>query len=780
MKRLIFISLLFIAAAISVAQTTTIHGTVKDKDYQLHNIDSAYVKGIDLGTLETLFETFTNEDGFYQATINGTGTGEIQENPLEFRLSQNYPNPFNPETRFEFTTPEPGNYTLRIFNILGEEVFSNTYDLPRGEHAFNISGLGAAGVYIYNITGKEASESKKMIQLDGTRFNPSVTLLNQASNLNKPGSLELRITADKEGYYKDSSDISIEPGGTYVQYFQLVQVPRQDTITFFSDMNLVPTNTPGDNTSITATNDLFSGTTNQDGEFSTQFTAQYIQNPDNPSDREYTPSEFTATATRPNTLNDSEEFTITNTDTIHWLNNLQQTLIDKNGSVTGNVDDEQNQNLPGVLVKHYDHTNEALFGQAETNTSGDYAINFTYQGYENDPTNEFSPVQQSRTEFSKNGYIDTLLIKSFEANDTINMTLKEPQPYIVDFTAELRKTFKGEIITDLDTIWINWMNGEEPQAFLPVNGTLNVYKELETVSPDTTAEIFHTRPDKYLNWIIGHRVNPERGDWLFQNPSYQENSVIPLKEANNEGTIEMYLIPKWANYGINNDIPMDMESTTVQGFFSRNAAYVSGFRPSPAGWDTTYVLQFTFNLDTGNPIDTTNLNRANVQIQKFLDALQWQHKNLLVYRFTKIDSLTDPFLQYIINEPRNLDNFTYSSFYNAPAGNYVEIAMDGTYRIKFSNSTYGTATPDGGMQEEIFTSMINGVIDGPSYIMSSLPGWPYTDLGQNLIGIAYIMHAGTQYLGQSPPEKRMKALNNHSSIRDNTSASFNPGDYFSK
>ncbi|HTP80052.1 MAG TPA: T9SS type A sorting domain-containing protein [Bacteroidota bacterium] len=42
--------------------------------------------------------------------------------PKEFTLGANYPNPFNPSTNFEFTLAKSGNVSLRVFNVIGQEV----------------------------------------------------------------------------------------------------------------------------------------------------------------------------------------------------------------------------------------------------------------------------------------------------------------------------------------------------------------------------------------------------------------------------------------------------------------------------------------------------------------------------------------------------------------------------------------------------------------------------------------------------------------------------------
>jgi hypothetical protein len=86
-------------------------------------------------------------------------------NPETFNLSQNYPNPFNPSTKINYSLQTEGLVTLKVFNILGQEVATLINDFQTaGSHtvSFNASKL-SSGIYLYKIDSNGFTQTKKMM-----------------------------------------------------------------------------------------------------------------------------------------------------------------------------------------------------------------------------------------------------------------------------------------------------------------------------------------------------------------------------------------------------------------------------------------------------------------------------------------------------------------------------------------------------------------------------------------------------------------------------------------
>ena len=96
----------------------------------------------------------------------------VELTPDSFQLLGNFPNPFNASTVVEFALPEPGSVDLRIYNLLGQELFSVRLNgLDAGSHRFRWNGTDrngnplGSGFYLYNIVYQDAVRTGKMLYL---------------------------------------------------------------------------------------------------------------------------------------------------------------------------------------------------------------------------------------------------------------------------------------------------------------------------------------------------------------------------------------------------------------------------------------------------------------------------------------------------------------------------------------------------------------------------------------------------------------------------------------
>jgi hypothetical protein len=84
-----------------------------------------------------------------------------------FSLYQNYPNPFNPTTNIKFSIPQNEFVTLKIYNLLGQEVATLLSEkLAAGTYTYTWDASDiASGIYFYSIETPKFRRVKKMIVL---------------------------------------------------------------------------------------------------------------------------------------------------------------------------------------------------------------------------------------------------------------------------------------------------------------------------------------------------------------------------------------------------------------------------------------------------------------------------------------------------------------------------------------------------------------------------------------------------------------------------------------
>lgn len=111
------------------------------------------------------WNTSPSPDTFTFDVEGVTGTEPPSGTPLVFHLSQNYPNPFNPTTGIAFEISSASHVTLRVYNLLGQQVAELVNGLlPAGRRdvRFNARTF-SSGVYFYKLSAGEFVQTRKMV-----------------------------------------------------------------------------------------------------------------------------------------------------------------------------------------------------------------------------------------------------------------------------------------------------------------------------------------------------------------------------------------------------------------------------------------------------------------------------------------------------------------------------------------------------------------------------------------------------------------------------------------
>jgi hypothetical protein len=87
--------------------------------------------------------------------------------PTEFKLSQNYPNPFNPVTQISYTVPRTEYVSLKVYNLLGQEVATLVEGVKTpGVYRVTFDGSDlTSGVYLYTEKATNFVATRKLVLL---------------------------------------------------------------------------------------------------------------------------------------------------------------------------------------------------------------------------------------------------------------------------------------------------------------------------------------------------------------------------------------------------------------------------------------------------------------------------------------------------------------------------------------------------------------------------------------------------------------------------------------
>jgi hypothetical protein len=125
-------------------------------------IETAVTWDIDMGVTN-----WDQDDGnyFFLNTSDPVYVNTEENLPERFVLYQNYPNPFNPSTKISWQSPLDGWQTLRVFEVLGNEVVTLINEFrPAGEYELEFDGIALpSGIYFYQLRASNYIETRKMV-----------------------------------------------------------------------------------------------------------------------------------------------------------------------------------------------------------------------------------------------------------------------------------------------------------------------------------------------------------------------------------------------------------------------------------------------------------------------------------------------------------------------------------------------------------------------------------------------------------------------------------------
>lgn len=137
---------------------------------QYNNFAVDYLEARDIQFVNQNEGWLACDDYLYHTNNNGNITTAVNRNeelPREITLYQNYPNPFNPTTSIKYQVARQGNVTLKIYDVLGNEVTTlvNEQKSPGIYKVKLNAGNLTSGVYFYTLKAGEFKQTKKLLLL---------------------------------------------------------------------------------------------------------------------------------------------------------------------------------------------------------------------------------------------------------------------------------------------------------------------------------------------------------------------------------------------------------------------------------------------------------------------------------------------------------------------------------------------------------------------------------------------------------------------------------------
>ncbi|MCL4305867.1 T9SS type A sorting domain-containing protein [bacterium] len=118
---------------------------------------------------QTYLYTLASTDFDGHTDVLATASARLPDPSVasDYLLGQNFPNPFNASTNITFSIPDANFATLKVYNLLGQEV-ATLFEgwQPTGKQTVTFDASDASsGVYLYELSSGKSSMSRRMILL---------------------------------------------------------------------------------------------------------------------------------------------------------------------------------------------------------------------------------------------------------------------------------------------------------------------------------------------------------------------------------------------------------------------------------------------------------------------------------------------------------------------------------------------------------------------------------------------------------------------------------------
>ncbi len=166
----LFISILILSVSVLTAQNSQVSWSSFNMGYGQPMSGNTMVKSVVgqnfVGTTQqsnTQIISGFLADTLFRGTIVDVKNQE--QLPTSYSLWQNYPNPFNPSTTIHFELPKESHVTLKVYNMIGQEVLTVLDENKvAGRYDLRIDGTSlASGVYFYRLVAGDYIATKKLI-----------------------------------------------------------------------------------------------------------------------------------------------------------------------------------------------------------------------------------------------------------------------------------------------------------------------------------------------------------------------------------------------------------------------------------------------------------------------------------------------------------------------------------------------------------------------------------------------------------------------------------------